>query len=592
MAKRGLVSAGGEKPKDKKRVLKRLWKYLCLYKGNIALAIFLSVAGNLLSIIGPKLSGEAIDAIGTKAGEVNFERVFFFCGIIIVFYVVSASFSYLLSRVMINLSQKVIYTMRKDVFNKIAELPVKFFDMHQVGDIVSRISYDIDTVNSSLSHDLVQIFTSLFTVGGAFTMMLMISPVLVCVVFVTVPIALLFTKYMTAKVRPYFRKRSAKLGELNGFVEEIVSGHKTTKAYNREKQMIGRFDAKNEEAVGAYYESEYLSSRVGPSINFVNNLSLALISVIGSVLYILGKITLGNLSSFVLYSKKFSGPINEVANIVSELQSAGAAAERIFLLIDEESEPQDIYGAEELKEVFGDVKFENVKFGYDSSKSVIHDFSLDVKRGKTVAIVGHTGAGKTTLINLMMRFYDPQSGAIYIDGKNILNLTRVSLRKAFAMVLQDTWLFCGTIYENLVYGKKDATIDDVKRACKAARIDKYIESLKDGYNTVLSENATNISQGQKQLLTIARAMLLDSSMLIFDEATSNVDTRTELLIQDAMRELMDGKTCFIIAHRLSTIQTADVILVMKDGDVVEIGNHFELLDKNGVYAELFNAQFR
>lgn len=592
MAKRGMVSAGGEKPKDRKKVLKRLWKYLYMHKGYIIVAVTLSVLSNLLAIVGPKLSGDAIDAIGTTAGNVNFQKVFYYCALMIVFYIASSLLSYVLSRVMISMSQKIIYQMRKDVFNKLVTLPVRFFDSHQIGDVVSRISYDIDTVNSSLSNDLIQICTSVFTVVGSFIMMCTISAELLVVVFVTIPTALFFTKYMTTRVRPYFRKRSAKLGELNGFVEEIITGHKTTKVYNREKEIMKRFDEKNDDAVCAYYNAEYLSSRVGPSVNFVNNLSLALISVIGSVLYIFGKITLGKLSSFVLYSRKFSGPINETANIISELQSACAAAERIFLLIDEESEPADIYGAEELKDVSGNINIENLKFGYTPEKTIIHNFNLHAESGKMVAIVGHTGAGKTTLINLLMRFYDPQRGVISIDGKNIAKVTRESLRKSFAMVLQDTWLFYGSIYENLVYGKKDASMEDVKRVCSAARIDRYIESLSDGYDSILNENGMNISQGQKQLLTIARAMLLDSSMLILDEATSNVDTRTEMLIQDAMRKLMKGKTCFVIAHRLSTIQTADVILVMKDGDVVEQGKHDELLAKKGVYAELFNSQFK
>lgn len=592
MAKRGGLNGKHEKPKDRKKVLKRLWQYLYMHKWYIMLAVCLTVISNLLSILGPKLSGDAIDAIGTQIGAVNFQKVFFYCGLMIAFYFVSALLSYFLSRLMISLSQKIIYKMRKDVFNKLVTLPVKFFDSHQAGDIISRISYDIDTVNASLSHDLIQICTSIFTVAGSFIMMIYISHSLLTVFLVTIPIAIFFTKYMTTKVRPYFRKRSAKLGELNGFVEEVISGQKTTKVYHREEDFIKKFDEKNEEAVDAYYKAEYYSSRVGPCVNFVNNLSLALISVLGSFLYIAGGISLGNLSSFVLYSRKFSGPINETANIISEIQSACAAAERIFLLIDEAAEPEDVYGAKALSDVKGAVEIKNVAFGYDENKPVIHNFNLDVKPGKMIAIVGHTGAGKTTLINLLMRFYDPQSGCIKIDGENITDVMRESLRKSFAMVLQDTWLFGGTIFENIVYGKKDATIEDVKRVCKAAKIDSYIESLHDGYYTVLNENGMNISQGQKQLMTIARAMLLDSAMLILDEATSNVDTRTEVQIQAAMRELMRDKTCFIIAHRLSTIQSADVILVMENGDVAEQGTHAQLISKNGVYATLYRSQFK
>ncbi len=592
MAPRGGMNGKHEKPKDRKKVLKRLWKYLYAYKWYIVLALFLTVVSNLLMMLGPKLSGDAIDAIGTKAGGVNFEKVIHYCVLMVIFYLISALLSYCLSRLMIVLSQKIIYKMRKDVFEKLVALPVKFFDSHQAGDIISRISYDIDTVNASLSHDLIQICTSLFTVTGSFIMMLFISKTLLLVFFITIPMALFFTKYMTTKVRPYFKKRSAKLGELNGFAEEIISGQKTTKVYNKEKAFIEKFDVKNEEAVEAYYKAEYYSSRVGPCVNFVNNLSLALISVLGAFLYIRKGISLGNLSSFVLYSRKFSGPINESANIISEIQSACAAAERIFLLIDESPELADAPDAYELKNVKGNIEFKNVRFGYNNDKTVIKNLSLDVKQGQMIAIVGHTGAGKTTIINLLMRFYDPQAGSIKIDGKDITEVSRESLRKAFAMVLQDTWLFGGTIYENLVYGNKNACREDVIKACKNAKIHSYIESLSDGYDTVLNENGMNISQGQKQLLTIARAMLLNSEMLILDEATSNVDTRTEMQIQSAMRQLMKNKTCFVIAHRLSTIQAADLILVMESGDVKEQGTHEELLKKKGVYHKLYFSQFQ
>jgi len=577
--------------KDSKRIITRLWKYLARYKWLGLVAILLSVAGNLLALIGPMLSGYAIDAIGTEAGMVRFPEVFKYCLLMVVFYVFSSLLSYILSVLLIHLSQKVVFQMRSDVFNKLLELPVRFFDSHQPGEIISRISYDIDTVNASLSTDLLQIFTSVITVAGSLIMMLLISPALVLVFAVTIPISVFLTKYMTGKVRPLFRKRSAKLGELNGFVEEIISGHKTIKVYNQEESIIRRFDEKNKEAVDSYYNADYYGSMTGPSVNLVNNLSLALISVFGALLYLFGHLTIGNLSSFVLYSRKFSGPINEVANILSELQSSFAAAERIFRLIDEEPEPRDSEDAITLADINGEVETKGVTFGYTPGRPVIRDLNIKAERGSLVAVVGPTGAGKTTIINLLMRFYDPDLGTITIDGNDIRKVTRKSLRLSYSMVLQDTWLFNGTIFENIAYGKKDATLDEVIEAAKAARIHNFIMQLSNGYDTVISDDGVNISQGQKQMLTIARAMLLDSRMLILDEATSNVDTRTEQQIQKAMRNLMRDRTCFVIAHRLSTIQNADMILVLKDGRIVEQGNHEELMKQGRVYAELYRSQF-
>lgn len=587
-----------EKTQNTKKVLLRLWSYLRQHKWMVLSALLLAVVSNLLALIGPMLSGNAIDAIGLGKGQVQFPVVFYNCFLMVVFYLLSSLFSYILSVLMINLSQKVIFKMRNDVFDKLADFPVRYFDSHQTGDIISRISYDIDTVNASLSTDLLQICTSLITVLGSLGMMLFLSPVLVLVFVITIPISILLTKYMSTKVRPLFHKRSAKLGELNGFVEEVISGQKTTTVYHQEKTMIGRFDSTNEEAVNAYYDADYYGSMTGPSVNFINNLSLALISVFGALLYLFHHLTLGNLSAFVLYSRKFSGPINEAANVISELQSTFAAADRIFRLIDEPREPRDINGAEILQDVQGNVadvknvKIEQVYFGYTPGKTIIEDLNLNVKEGNLIAIVGPTGAGKTTIINLLMRFYDPISGTISIDGKEIQKVTRKSLRLAYAMVLQDSWLFQGTIFDNIAYGKKDATMDEVVAVAKAAKIHHYIMQLPQGYDTALNDEGMNISQGQKQLLTIARTMLLDSKILILDEATSNVDTRTELQIQGAMRRLMQGKTCFIIAHRLSTIQNADIILVLRDGKIVEQGNHEELLKHNEVYAELYNSQFQ
>lgn len=579
-----------KKKVNKKYVLRRLWDYIYSCKHLVFAAVLLTISSNVFALIGPALSGKAINAIEPGPGMVDFKTVFFYCSLMLVFYIASSVLSYILSRLMINLSQQIIYKMRKDLFEKLTELPVGFFDTTTTGDIISRISYDIDTVNASLSNDLLQICTTVITVAGSFIGMLLISPKLLLVFSVTIPITILFTKHRTTKVKPFFRIRSRKLGELNGFSEEMVSGLRTIKAYRRENAMIGRFDKVNTDAVNAYYDADYYGSTVGPSVNFINNLSLVLVSAGGAVFYLLNMLTLGGVSSFVLYSRKFSGPINEAANVLSELQSAFAAAERVFSLIDEEPEPKDMPDAVDLKDVKGDIEFKNVRFGY-GSREIIHDLSFKAKAGSTIAIVGPTGSGKTTIINLLMRFYDVNSGEILLDGHNIKNITRRSLRRAFTMVLQDTWLFNGTIAENIAYGSEGITREDVINAAKAVNIHSYIESLPDGYDTILSDDGVNTSKGQMQLITIARAMLLNTPMIILDEATSNVDTRTELQIQQSMNSLTENKTSFIIAHRLSTIQNADMILVIRDGMICEHGTHDELLSRGGIYSGMYRSQF-
>lgn len=595
MAKQRNLGGGSfERPTQKTSyIIKRLWKYLSPYKWLLALAAALSIGGNALALIGPKLSGFAIDAI-EAVGGVDFAGVFKYAGLMIAFYAASSVISYILANLMIRLSRKAVYSMRRDAFNTLASLPVSFFDTHQTGDVISVISYDIDTINSSLSSDLVQMIASVITVCGSFVMMLSISPHLILVFVVTIPISVLFTRFRSKRVRPLYRRRSKKLGELNGFIEEIMSGLKTTKAYSREQVFIDRFDVKNDEAVEANYEADHFSCITGPTVTFINNLSLALISIFGALMYMAGGITLGNISSFVLYSRRFSGPINEFANIISDLQSALAAAERVLRLIDEKGEPADrpnaaVLGAD--APVRGDVRLDGVSFGYSEGQTVLNNVTFNAERGRVIAIVGPTGCGKTTIINLLMRFYDATTGEIRVDGSEVRDITRSSLRGAYTMVLQDTWLFHGTVFENIAYGKKDVTREDVERAAKAARIHGYIMSLPDGYDTVLSDNGVNISKGQKQLLTIARAMLLDSPMLILDEATSNVDTQTERSIQDAMLKLMNGRTCFVIAHRLSTIRHADNIIVLSDGRIVEHGRHDELLAKRGAYYTMYYAQF-
>lgn len=585
-------SGSQERPRDTRYTLRRLWGYLCRHRWMLLAAAALALASNLLALLGPMLSGLAIDAIGTVPGQVDFPRVFFYAGWMLAFYLLSALLGYLLSLLMIRLSQRVVRQMRGDLFSHLMDLPVRYFDSHQTGDIVSRISYDIDTVNTSLSSDLLQIGTSAITVVGSFGMMLAISPALLAVFAVTVPLSILWTRYMTRKVRPLFSRRSAELGALGGLSEEAVSGLRTVKAYSGEEAVTARFDAQDKRALDAQYAADYYGTMTGPSVNFINNLSLTLVSVLGATLFLFGKITLGNLSSFVLYSRKFSGPINEIANIASDLQSAFAAAERVFRLIDEPSEPADAPDALPAGAVRGEVELDRVSFGYDPTSPVLKDFSLRAPPGSLVAIVGPTGAGKTTVINLLMRFYDPQSGEIRLDGRETRRITRDSLRRCYTLVLQDTWLFSGTIAENIAYARPDATREEVVAAAKAAHIHRFISQLPQGYDTLLTGDEAAISRGQKQMLTIARAMLLQSNMLILDEATSNVDTRTERRIQGAMRQLMEGRTCFVIAHRLSTIQNADVILVVKDGRVVEQGDHASLLQRGGAYAELYWAQFQ
>ena len=583
-------------------VIKRIGSYMLKQKFLVVSALVIMLTSNLLALAAPKLSGIAIDAIEPGAGKVDLDTVILFCSLMAVCYVLSALLSYLLAFIMTTLSKRIVYTMRKQVFDRLTELPVNYFDTHATGDIISHISYDIDVVNASVSHDLLQIMSSIVTVVGSLVMMISIAPILILVFLFTVPASIIFAKWKTNKTRPLFRARSAKLGELNGYAEEMLSGHKSIKAYNRESEIISRFDTKNYETVTAYYNAEYQSAMMGPTVNFINNVSISLVTMLGGIFLMLTmkmgpalpyifRIGLGDISAFVQYSRKFSCPINEFANMLHEIQSACAAAERVFRIIDEPTDKPDEENAIELENAEGRVDIENVKFGYIPEKTIIKNLSLSVPKGHTVAIVGPTGAGKTTIINLLMRFYDIDSGDIKIDGNDIYFVKRDSLRKAYTMVLQETWLFYGTIFENITYGKENATMEDAVRVAKAAKIHSYIESLPEGYNTILSDDGVNISKGQKQLITIARAMLADSPILILDEATSNVDSRTEIKIQEAMHSLMENRTCFVIAHRLSTVKNADVILVFKDGNVIEQGNHDELMAMCGFYASLYNSQF-
>ncbi len=575
---------------NKKAAMVRLLRYFLSYKWRVLAAFLLMVGSNLFALLGPWLSGAAIDAIDLEAG-VDFAAVGFYCLWMAIFYVASSALSYLLTVLMVRLSQTIVRTMRQDVFDKILSLPVGELDRVAAGDLINRISYDINTVNASLSNDILQAATGVITVVGAFIGMVLTSLPLLGVFVITIPISVFITVKRSRTVRPLFRRRSAKLAELNGFSEEMLSGLNTIRAYGREGEICAKFDEKNTEAADAYYAADYYGSLIGPSVNFVNNLGTVLISTAGSFFYLFGMISVGNISSFLLYARRFSGPINEFSNIMGEIQSALAAAERVFRLLDAPPEAPDSPDAVELTDVRGDVCFENVHFSYDGERTILSDLSFEAKAGQTIAIVGPTGAGKTTLVNLLMRFYDPQGGRILLDGKDVRSYTRRSLRAAFTMVLQDTWLFEGTIFENIAYGKEGATRAEVERAAREANIADLIEGLPQKYDTMVTDGGVNLSKGQKQLMTIARAMLSPAKLLILDEATSNVDTRTELLIRGAMARLMEGKTSFVIAHRLTTVRNADLILVVNGGDIVESGRHEELLRRGGFYSEIYNAQF-
>lgn len=574
------------KAKNPLRTLKNLLKFLSNESVAMIVILVLAAIGNGLNLLGPRFSGAAIDAMGLRDLDAVYTSAFK----MLAAYVIWAFLTYLTSVLMIRLSQRIVVRMRQRTFDKLVELPLSYLDSHQTGDLVSRISYDIDTINTSLSNDIIQILSSTITVVGSLVMMILISWELTLIFVVTVPISVIFTRYRVRLTRPLFSRRSRKLGDMNGFVEEVLTGHRTIQSYDREDEFTEWFDDQNGTATKAYYEAEYQSSINFPTISLITNLSLAMISMLGGLLFLQGRLTVGALSAFVLYSRKFSGPINEIANIIAELQSALSAAERVFELLDEPSE-QNVAQPLPLELATGKVEFDHVQFSYVENVPVIHDFSLKVQPGQLVAIVGPTGAGKTTLINLLMRFYQPQQGQILIDDVDINQADFVKVRQSFAMVLQDTWLFEGTIHDNIAYGKPEATMEEIRSAAKAAHIDRYIRQQPQGYDTIISDGATNLSQGQKQLLTLARAMLIDAPMLILDEATSNVDSRTELLIQDAMNKLMEGRTSFVIAHRLSTIQNADHILVLQDGNIVEQGTHEALLSNRGAYSNLYQAQF-
>ena len=586
---------GRAKPRDAKGALLRILRYLLEYRWWVLLFLLLTLLSNIGNLLGPRFAGKAIGVVeaGYKlgAGQVDMDTAAHYALLMLACYGLGSVMSFLVSIGMMRVGRRVARNMRRDVFHKLMTLPVGYFDRHQAGDIISRVSYDVDVVCTSLSTDVIQIITSTVTVAGSFLMMCAISIPLVLCMAATIPASILFTRHMSQKTHPLYTRRSAAYGAMNGFAEEMFTGQRTILAYAQEDRVCDDFSRINREAAEAYRDADGLGMTMGPTVGMISNFGLAAIGTGGSILYMLGIVGLEQISSFVLYSRKFSGPINEISNIINEIFSALAASERVFRLLDEPEEVKDIYGAAELENCTGHVKAEDVSFGYEPGKTILHRLSFEARPGQTVAIVGPTGAGKTTIINLLMRFYDPDEGCIYVDGSENRAYTMDSLRRSYAMVLQDTWVFRGTIFDNIAYGKEDATMEEVVAAAKAARIHGYIMRLPQGYHTVISEDGGNISKGQKQLLTIARAMLYDTRMLILDEATSNVDTNTERQVQKAIRSLMAGKTCFVIAHRLSTIQNADHILVVDHGDVVEQGAHDELMARKGFYYQLYASQF-
>ena len=580
-----------KRPKDTKGTLKRLWKTLSPFWNIIIVVGLLSLLSCVLSLLGPYFCGEAINEVEKGAGAIDFSLVWKWSLLMLFSYILSEAVYLSINLIMVKISKKTAYMLRKECFDKLHRLPVSVFDDNSAGDILSRVSYDVDVVATSIQADISQIITTVITVLGSFFMMLKISLPLSVVTMVTLPITVFYTIHIKGITRPLYSKRSEKYGEMNGFVEEMFSGEKTIQAYGYEENVSRQFASINKEASDAYFNADVRGVTIGPTMGMMNNLSLALNGTLGSILYMFSCATLGQLSSFILYSRKFAGPINELANIMNELFSALSAAERIFSFLDMEEERKDKEGAIEIEKGEGNIGVRDVSFSYSPEKEILHNVSFSAEKGKTLAIVGETGAGKTTIINLLMRFYYPDKGKIFIDGIDSTDIKVHSQRRQFAMVLQDTWLFRGTVYDNIAYGREGATREEVVEAAKKAGIHYFISTLDKGYDTVISEDGGNISKGQKQLLTIARAFLSNSPVLILDEATSNVDTSTEKRVQEAMTALMKGRTAIVIAHRLSTIENADEIIVMSNGSVVEKGTRSSLLEKKGAYYKLYRSQF-
>ena len=589
---------GGEKAKDFSGAMKKLLKYMERYKFRLLIMILFAIAGTVFAIVGPKILGKATTELfsGLVAkvqgtGGIDFGKIGTILLSVLGLYLISALFSFIQGFVMTGISNDVSYSLRRDISSKINRIPLKYFESRTYGEVLSRITNDVDTLQQSLNQSITQLITSVTTLVGVFFMMLSINVWMTLVALLILPVSMMIIGQVMKRSQKYFQAQQSFLGEVNGQVEEVYSGHNIIKAFNKEEDVEKTFQDTNEKLYTSAWKSQFFSGMMMPIMQFVGNLGYVMVAILGGYLTIRGSIQVGDIQSFFQYIRNFTQPVQQIAQVTNLLQSSAAASERVFEFLEEEEEDQKADHPVSIEGMEGNVDFSHVSFGYNPDKIVIHDFSASVKAGQKIAIVGPTGAGKTTMVKLLLRFYDVNSGSISVDGHDVRNFNRTELREMFGMVLQDTWLFSGTIMENIRYGRLDATDEEVIAAAKAAHAHRFIMTQPDGYNTVLNEETSNISQGQKQLLTIARAILADNRILILDEATSSVDTRTEEQIQKAMDNLMRGRTSFVIAHRLSTIRDADCILVMKDGDIVEQGNHEELLKKQGFYANLYNSQF-
>ena len=590
--------APAEKAKNFKGSISKLMQYIGRYKIAILAVMIMAAASTVFTVIGPKVLGKATTGLSeglmkkiTGTGGIDFSYIGRILIIVLCLYACSAIFSFIQGWIMTGVSQKVCYRLRKEISEKINRMPMKYFESRTYGEVLSRITNDVDTLGMGLNQSITTIITSVATMIGVLVMMLSISPLMTIIAIVILPISVGLVSFVVKKSQSYFKTQQEYLGHINGQIEETYGGHMVVKSFNKEKDMVDTFDKTNAVLYSSAWKSQFFSGMMQPIMMFVGNLGYAGVALSGGMLAINGVITIGDIQAFIQYVKNFTQPITQIAQVINQVQSMAAASERVFEFLEEEEEEQIAANPVPTDNIRGEVEFKHVKFGYKEDQIIIKDFCANVKPGQKVAIVGPTGAGKTTMVKLLMRFYDVNSGEILIDGHNIKDFNRRELRDAFGMVLQDTWLYKDTIMENIRYGKLDATDEEVIAAAKAAHAHHFIETLPGGYNMELNEDASNVSQGQKQLLTIARAILADNPILILDEATSSVDTRTEIQIQNAMDNLMKGRTSFVIAHRLSTIKDADIILVMKEGDIVEQGNHEELLAKGGFYADLYNSQF-
>lgn len=600
MPRHGHMGPGGanEKAKDFKGTLKKLLHYMSVFKVQMAFIVIFAICGTVFDIVGPKILGKATTEIYnglvskvSGGSGMDFGRIGQILLMTLGLYLISALCSFIQGYLMTGVSQKTTYRLRKEISEKINRMPMNYFDTKPVGEVLSRVTNDIDTLGQSLNQSATQMITSVTTLIGVLVMMLSISPLMTLATLVILPVSMILISFVMKHSQKYFRGQQEYLGNVNGQVEEIYSGHNIIKAFNKEEDVIREFDTTNDRLYDSAWRSQFFSGMMMPIMQFIGNLGYVVVAILGGFLAIRKTIEVGDIQSFIQYVKRFTQPIQQIAQVANMLQMTAAASERVFEFLEEEEEDQTVEHPVSVENLEGNVSFDHVHFGYNADKIIVNDFSAEVKEGQKIAIVGPTGAGKTTMIKLLMRFYDVNSGAIKIDGHDVRDFNRSELREMFGMVLQDTWLFNGSIRDNIKYGKLDATDEEVIQAAKAAHVHQFVKTLPGGYDMELNEEANNVSQGQKQLLTIARAILADPKILILDEATSSVDTRTEVLIQKAMDNLMKGRTSFVIAHRLSTIRDADMILVMKDGDIVEQGNHEELLAKGGFYADLYNSQF-